>query len=183
MLHEALTFKRGPISTGPSGSCLGSWTWVLGPGVPWTVAGIFVPTVLGALLSPSSACPSSCTAPSLIELTISLSPGLLLTPANGSLHQFLTPLHFCQSDLSRRKSDHASCLLQTLPQLQGSSPDDLGLHESPRALLPLGPPLSKPWSLLLCSNHHGLLACLQMHSDFLNLWTSVWHPHTVSSGG
>lgn len=132
-------------------------------------------------LSPSSAFTALCTTTILNEVTIGLSPGSLLTPPNSSLLWLLTPLHFCQGDLSRRKSDCASCQLQTLSQLSTSSrTKSRWLTATPRAsaLLTLSPP-SQALLFTLCFIHCESLVCLQIHSNFLNLQTFVWHPHLL----
>ena len=52
--------------------------------------------------------------PPLLVPTI-YSHGLMLNTPNTSSRQLLTLQQFCQSHLSRSKSDHTNCLLQTLP--------------------------------------------------------------------
>ena len=52
--------------------------------------------------------------PPLLTPTI-YSHGFMLNTTNTSPCQLLTLQQFCQSHLSRSKSDHTNCLLQTLP--------------------------------------------------------------------
>ena len=94
--------------------------------------------------------------PPLLVPTI-YSHGLTLKPPNTSPRQLLTLRQFCQRHLSRGKSGHTNCLLQTLLELfwdPAQVPHEL--HKDLQALLPGTPPLSKPYFFLcaLPTVHH-----------------------------
>ena len=106
--------------------------------------------------------------PLLLVPTI-YSHGLMLNTPYTSPRQLLTLQQFCQSHLSRSKSDHTNCLLQTLPQLlnsSGTKPRCFMGYTKTFGLCSLGPTSLQALLFPPCSTHCPPSARLQIDSAF-----------------